>query len=62
MDKLVIYKDIQGFKVTTEKNYNNYIQDANKITDLKDFDSVEAIINYFIKYCNKNKNDFIIKC
>lgn len=58
--KTVIYKENGTFKTTTEKNYYAKIQDARKIHTMTDFESAEEIIDYYIKYFNANKEDFII--
>ena len=46
-EKLVIYKSLGDFKITPESNFKARIQNANKITDLKDFDTVDEIIDYY---------------
>ena len=58
---LVIYKDFSGYKVTDLDNYNARIMDANKVTDLSGFETPEQIIDYYCKYCFKNRNEFIVK-
>jgi len=58
--KAIIYKENGIYKITTEENYNNQIKNAKQINILKDFESAEEIINYFIKYFQANKEDFII--
>lgn len=60
MEKKVIYKDLQGYKVTSQDNYNARIQDCNKIQDCKDFTSANEIIEYYVKYCKCSENDFIV--
>lgn len=59
--KLVIYKENGIFKTTTEENYNATIRDAQKVSDWGAFDTTEEIINFCIEYCNRKKEDFIIK-
>lgn len=58
--KKIIFKDCFGYKVTDEQNYNSPIRNANKVIDCKDFDDAESIIDYFCKYVNAKKEDFII--
>lgn len=58
--KTVIYKENGVYKTTTEENYNAVIQNARKINILKDFESAEDIINYYIKWFGSKKEDFII--
>jgi hypothetical protein len=43
---IVIFKDAFGFHMTSYENYNSRIQDANKITTLNGFNSVEEIEDY----------------
>lgn len=59
--KHIIYKDFYGYKMTSEANFNASIQNANKITDLKNFSNIPQIIDYFVKYCGSKESDFIIK-
>ena len=59
-EKLVIYKSLGDFKITPESNFKARIQNANKITDLKDFDTVDEIIDYYKKWFHSTDDDFII--
>ena len=59
--KTIIYKENGIFKTTTQENYNATIRNASKVTNWGAFDTAEEIINYCIKYCNRKKEDFIIK-
>lgn len=59
--RMVIYKHLGEFRVTTEENYNARIQNARAIHNLSDFSSAEEIIKYFCKYCGSKPEDFIIK-
>ena len=59
-EKLVIYKSLGDFKITPESNFKARIQNANKITDLKDFDTVDEIIDYYKKWFHSTEDDFII--
>lgn len=58
--KMVIYKSLGIYYVTTEANYNAYIQDARAIQKMQDFNSAEEIIEYFCTYCGSKTEDFII--
>lgn len=60
MNKMVIYKDLGKFKVTTEENYNRAVRNAKEITDCSDFESAQAIVDYFVEYFYKTEDDFII--
>lgn len=58
----IIYKDLSGYKMTEETNYNARIQNARKIKDFSAFDNPEEIKNYCIKYFDPEKQDtYIIK-
>lgn len=59
--KQVIYKE-NGlyYKVTSEENYNRKIQNAMEIIVMEDFKSAEEIIEYLVKWCKCNKEDFIV--
>jgi hypothetical protein len=57
--RYIIFKDINGYCVTSEANYTAVIQDARQIQKLYDFTSTKEIINYFCKYGNYKKSDFI---
>ena len=56
----VIYKDMYGYKVTDENNYCATIQNANAVINCNKFTSAKQIIDYFVKFCKSNENDFII--
>lgn len=61
MEKIIIFKELETLKTTTEENYNAIIRNASKINTWKAFETAEEIIDYCIKYCNRKKEDFIIK-
>jgi hypothetical protein len=58
--RVVIYRENEVFKVTTFENYNSRIQNARAIHTMTDFESAEEIIDYYIKYFNSKKEDFIV--
>lgn len=58
--KTVIYKVSGVYHTTTEENYNARIQNARNIHTLKDFESAEEIIEYYIKWFQAKREDFII--
>lgn len=58
--KQIIYKENGVYKVTTKENYNRNIQNAREISVMENFESVEEIIEYFVKWCKCNKEDFIV--
>lgn len=58
--KYVIYKS-NGYKVTSLENYNAMITNKNDVINCSKFTSTQSIIDYFVKFCNVKKNDFIIK-
>lgn len=57
--KFVIYKNISGYCVTSQENYNARIQDTNLIQKCYDFKSANAIIEYYCKYFKFNRDEFI---
>ena len=58
--KTVIYKENGMYKTTNEENYNRTIRNAREIHNLYDFESAEEIIEYYIKWFNAKKEDFIV--
>lgn len=58
--KTVIYKENGVYKTTNEENYNNRIQNARRIQVMNDFENAEEIIEYYIKWFNCTKEDFIV--
>ena len=58
--KTVIYKENGVYKTTNEENYNRTIQNAREIHIMQDFESAEEIIEYYIKWFNCTKEDFIV--
>lgn len=58
--KHVIYKNIFGYCVTTEENYNARIQNERIIQKCYDFEDVEEIIKYYCNYFGSKRDDFII--
>lgn len=62
MEKMVLYKTISGYEITTEANYQSTIQNANLITKLYDFESVQDILDYCEKYSKIPSSDiYVIK-
>lgn len=57
-EKLVIYKDLGGYKVTPKSNYGTRISNAKKITDASKFDSAKEIIDYYKKWFGSTDDDF----
>lgn len=58
--KLVIYKDLSGYCVTTECNYNAVIQNARAIIKHYAFATADDIIDYYVKYYNESRDNFIV--
>ena len=58
--KMVIYKSLGVFCVTTEENYKARVQNAKAIHRLEAFDSAEEVIEYFCTYFGSKAEDFII--
>ena len=58
--KTVIYKENGIYKTTNEENYNRRIQNARQIHVMKDFESAEEIIEYYVKWFKCKEEDFIV--
>lgn len=58
--KMVIYKSLGTYCVTTEENYNARIQDARAIHRLEAFDSAEEVIKYYCTHFGSKADDFTI--
>ena len=58
MEKLIIYKDYSGLKVTPESNYNARIRNERKVTDCSAFSNAEEVIEYYCKYFGCKPEDF----
>lgn len=58
--KTVIYKENGFYKTTNEENYNKVIRNARQINTLYTFDNAEEIMEYYIKWFNCKKEDFIV--
>lgn len=58
--KIVIYKENGVYKTTTEDNYNSRIKNARQIHVMKDFESAEEIIEYYVKWFKCSAEDFIV--
>ena len=59
----IIYKDLSGYKMTTEDNYNARIQNLRRVVDYSAFKSPEEVKAYVIKYFDPEEVDtYIIKC
>ena len=59
MEKLIIYKDLAGLKVTPVSNYNARIRNERKVTDCHEFEDAEQIREYFVKYFGSRDDDFV---
>ena len=46
----IIFKDLKGYKMTDEANYNARIRNERKVSDWSAFSSAEEIIEYCVKY------------
>lgn len=54
----IIYKDLSGYKMTTEANYNARIRDERKVSDFSAFNSASEIIDYCTKYFGGSADDY----
>lgn len=59
-EPLVVYKEFGEYRVTPKSNYDSHISDTRKVTKLKDFESFDEVVNYYIKYgWADSRDDFI---
>lgn len=58
--KTVIYKENGAYKTTNETNYNRVIRNAREVHTMNDFESVEEIVEYYIKWFGCNREEFIV--
>lgn len=61
MEKYVIYKDLWGYKMTTEQNYNSRIQDARKIVKLNDCENMADAVDLVKMFSRVTDDQIIIK-
>lgn len=54
----IIWNDGNGYKMTTEANYNAFIRDARKVSDFSAFDSADEIIAYCVKWFGGKAEDY----
>lgn len=57
--KFVIFRRNGHLHMTNEENYYAVIEDANKVTSFKDFDSFNQVVEYMCKYSNATPEQFI---
>lgn len=57
--KMVVFRRNGYLYMTNEENYNAMIEDASKITSLKDFDSFDQVVDYMRKYVGTTVAQFI---
>lgn len=60
MSKLVIYKACGIYHITDEANYHARIQNARAIHQLKEFNSVPEIIEYYCTHFGSKPEDFMV--
>ena len=53
----VIWKE-EGYKMTTEENYNAYIRNERKVSDWSAFNSADEIIEYCVKWFGGKAEDY----
>lgn len=58
--KMVIYKSMGVWNITTEENYNARIQNARQIKRIEWAKSPTEIIEYYVKHFNSSESDFTI--
>ena len=60
MAKMVVYKSLDDYCVTTLANYNSYVQNTRTIQRLQGFTSFQEVIEYYCKYFNAKEEDFVV--
>lgn len=60
-EKLVLYRDPDGYKVTPESNYHAMIRNARQVTDCSGFANPDEIIRYYCRWFRCSADDFIVK-
>lgn len=58
-EKLIIYRELSGLKVTPESNYFARIRNERRVTDCSAFSNAEEVREYFCKYFGSKDEDFI---
>lgn len=58
-EKYVVYQENGKIKGTSYKNYKSTVQNANEITEFKDFDNFNQVVEYLLKYTNLKREDII---
>ena len=58
-EKLIIYRELDGLKVTPENNFIARIRDERKVTNCSAFSDAEEIREYYCKYFGCKDSDFI---
>lgn len=58
--KMVIYKALGTYYVTSESNFYAMVRDARAVQKCDDFNSADEIIAYYCKYFGSKADDFII--
>lgn len=52
--KHVLFKDIHGYAITPEDNYNVEVSNANKITRFSNFKDKESVMHYIVNILKLN--------
>lgn len=58
---MVVFKRNGELYMTSEENYNAYIEDVSKTTSLRDFDTFEQVVEYMCRYSKAVPEQFIDK-
>ena len=58
---MVIFRICGHLKVTTKENFSKLFMDASKIWDFANFNTIDAIKQYLIKYFNVSPNDIVVE-
>lgn len=57
--KMVIFRRNGNLYMTNEENYNAIIEDAHKVTSLKDFDTFDQVVAYMCEHSHAIPEQFI---
>ena len=62
--KMVVWKEFNGFRVTSEQNYNARITDCNKILELNynnGFKTIDDAVEYVAEFWQIDRENIIVK-
>ena len=60
MERLIIYRDLGGLKVTPESNYESRIRNERKVKDCSQFDNPHEIVEYYIRWFGVDRSEIMV--